>query len=156
MKEIIFVASFLSPPKKPLLYFSKCLPIKTVSSLPHSKLFHKALFLGSNASPELIELFQSTLRRLSEKLIKKRLNTILSLKFDVKVSGLPAGYIQAKSDKLVSLEKVNDFYYSFKNLSLKIVDGPNFLLQAKPQESAEAISELANIFIGRSSALKES
>ena len=48
------------------------------------------------------------------------------------------------------------FITVLKNLSLKIVDGPNFLLQAKPQESAEAISELANIFIGRSSALKES
>ena len=61
MKGIIFVATFLSAPQKLLLGLARVLPIKFLSSLPLAIILHKALFLGPNASKELLVLFQQTL-----------------------------------------------------------------------------------------------
>lgn len=147
MKGIIFVATFLSSPRKLLLFLSKWLPISFLSSLPLSGYFHKVFFLGSSASSKLVGLFQSTVKRLPQNLIKARLNTMLTLKACSEVSDLPVGYIQAASDRLVPSNKVNEFNFCFRNLVIKTIDGPHFILQAKPEESAVVISELANMFI---------
>ncbi len=143
LKGIIFVATFLSAPSKLLLAFAKFLPLKLLSRLPLSTFFHKALFLGSGASNELVNLFQSTIGSLPSSLIRARLGAMYSLSHDPEAIDLPVAYIQATSDKLVPPTKAVEFSCSFNNIIFKTVEGPHFLLQANPTECAAVISELA-------------
>lgn len=145
MKGIIFVATFLSAPRKVLLSIAHLLPLKFLSTMPFSTYFHKILFLGSEASSDLVNLFKTTVNTLPTSLIKARLSTMFSLQAGSDKCGLPAGYIQAVSDNLVLSDKVDEFKYSFKNMVVKTVDGPHFILQAKPAECAVVISELFHL-----------
>ena len=81
LKGVIFIATFLSSPNKLLLSIAKFLPLKLLSKLPLSRFFHRALFLGSNASNELVDLFQSTVNSLPSVLIKSRLSAMNSLSY---------------------------------------------------------------------------
>jgi len=152
LKGIIFVATFLSAPSKLLLAFAKFLPLKLLSRLPLSAFFHKALFLGSGASNELIDLFQSTVDSLPSSLIRARLSTMYSLSYDPEVIDLPVVYIQAASDKLVPPTKAVEFSCSFNNIIIKTVEGPHFILQAKPTECAIVISELVPLLTRQATA----
>ena len=145
MKGIIFVATFLSPPNKTLLGFARLLPIKLLSSLPLASIFHKMLFLGFSASKELVTLFQHTVLSLPSSLIKARLSSMQSLVATLDDIDLPVGYIQATSDRLVRSNKINNFRDTFKNIIIKTINGPHFILQANPIECAVAISELAHL-----------
>jgi len=147
MKGIIFVATFLSTPKHLLLYVSRCLPLKILSEFPFVKIFYKAVFFGVDASNEIIQVFKCSLNSLPRKTITRRLSTMLSLKPNWEAINLPVGYIQAASDRLVPPNKSTEFTRIFKNMTIKIINGPHFILQAKPAECAAAISELLPIFL---------
>ena len=151
MKGIIFVATFLSAPSKFLIAMARALPLKFLSSLPLAKLFYKALFLGSGASNELTSMFQYTLQSLPPELIKARLSSMYSLEFKLGSFEFPAGYIQAVSDRLVPSEKTIEFSGSFKNLIVRTIDGPHFILQAKPVQCAVAITELTYLLTSQGS-----
>jgi len=150
MKGIIFVATFLSPPHKVLLGFARLLPIKLLSSLPLASILHKMLFLGFSASKELMALFQHTVLSLPSSLIKARLSSMQSLVATSDDIGLPVGYIQATSDRLVRSNKINNFRDTFKNIIIKTINGPHFILQANPIECSVAISELAHLLTRQS------
>ncbi len=142
LKGVIFVATFLSTPSKCLVFLARCLPLKFLLKLPFSTLFIKALFLGSDASDELIHLFKTCLYSLSSALIKARLGAMYSLIYHPRDIELPVGYIQAVSDKLVCSGKLNEFRNSFNNIMVKTIEGPHFILQSKPEQCAAVISEM--------------
>ena len=149
LKGIIFVASFLSPPKKLLVSFARFLPLKMLSKMPLARYFHKLLFLGSDANKQLVELFQQTILSLSLQIIKARLKSIQSLTESSEKLDLPAAYIQALSDRLVPAVKADEFNDRFKNLTIRSIEGPHFILQSKPAESAIAISELVRVLLSQ-------
>jgi surfactin synthase thioesterase subunit len=68
---------------------------------------------------------------------------MLSLPLNLEVSNLPVVYIQAAGDKLVSATKANEFSRYFNNIAFKVIEGPHFILQARPLECSVIISELA-------------
>ena len=146
MIGVIFVASFLSPPNRLLVGVARYLPLKSLSKAPFAAYFHKLLFLGANASKQLVELFQQTIISLPPQLIKDRLKSIQMLSVDSEKLDLPAAYIQASSDRLVPLAKVEDFKSRFKNLTIRSIEGPHFVLQSKPAEAAVVIAELVRLF----------
>lgn len=146
LKGVIFVATFLSPPNSKLIALAKILPLKFLSVLPAAKAAYKMLFLGSKASDTLTQLFQSTIQNLPASLINARLTSIQSLSFNREFLTLPAAYIQAVSDKLVPVDKANDFCDCFESITIKAIEGPHFILQAKPTECAKAIAEMARDF----------
>ena len=141
LKGIIFVATFLSPPNRLLLTLAPFLPLKSLSSLPFSNYFHKALFLGADANDELLECFQSIVKSLPGALIKQRLRTMAGLKYQPQTINLPVLYIQALADHLVGKDKVREFQNTFQDLSVREIDGPHFILQANSSESSLAITE---------------
>lgn len=154
LQGVIFVATFLSKPHWLLLSIARALPLKLLSALPFAKPFVKALFLGSAASNELVEQFQSIVDSLPSQVIKARLSSMLSLSFSAELIELPVGYIQATSDYLVSSNKVTEFSACFRELQVRSVEGPHFILQANPTKSAEVISELVALF-GKQTGKKE-
>ncbi len=141
VKGIVFVATFLTPPSKFLLAMSQLLPIKFLSKLPGSGLVLQSMMFGHQATKELLNQFQSIIDHIDIKVLKSRLKTMQSLKFNGKESNVPSTYILPTKDRLVSKSKHHEFNKYFSHLQVKEVNGPHFVLQTNPKESAQIISE---------------
>ena len=139
MKGVIFVATFLSPPSRELLFLGSRCPGAFLANLPFASYFHQYFLIGRNARRELIDQLQSIISDLPPAIIKARINTMSRLVATSATCDLPALYIQATADKLVQAHKVSDFKYRFKTFVVKKINGPHFILQAKPDACAAII-----------------
>lgn len=152
LKSVIFVATFLSTPRKPLLMIAQHLPLKLLSTLPFSGFFIRELLLGHNTSNPLIDLFKDTIKALPRSLISHRIQSILSLNANKNRCELQVAYLQASSDKLVPANKALEFQRRFNNITIKTVKGSHLILQANPSECAVVISELVSVLTKRTKA----
>ncbi len=139
IRGIVFVATFLTPPRKSLLAVSRVFPVKLLAKLPMAKYFEKRLFLGKGANDELVTLFRKTISALDSQLIRSRLRAVENLKVSLKKCTVPSIYLQATNDKLVPSTHSEEFDDFFTEIKIRPIQGPHFLLQAKPQESADEI-----------------
>lgn len=149
IKGVIFVASFLSCPNKFLVSLAKRLPLKALALAPLSNLMQKYLLLGPSASNTLISKFVNVTQSISEQVLKSRLEVMChqrlpSEKFDISVV-----YIQAKSDRLISSQKSRELRKIFETIKYVEIDGPHFILQAKPQESSLLVEEAIKLILNQ-------
>ncbi|MCU7801753.1 MAG: lysophospholipase [Candidatus Thiodiazotropha sp. (ex Lucinoma borealis)] len=142
IKGLIFVASFLNTPNKALLTLASTLPITKFATLPTATYVHRRLFLGMHASPYLVSKFVEVIKSVPEAVLRKRMKSILELKNIRMTTSIPTAYIQATDDKLVNTGNWNDFQKIFTNIKLYRIEGPHFILQSKPFESAKTVSEI--------------
>lgn len=140
LKGLIFVATFISPPAFSLLKIAKRLPIKRLSSLPLSSLVIRAILMGRGTSRELLASFLGVVDSVPEKVLRDRIAAIEQLKTVTSGSDIPALYIQASQDRLVSADKAQEFESLFSNLAIAQIDGPHFILQARREECAALIN----------------
>lgn len=149
IKGIIFVASFLSSPNKLLLEIAKLLPLKILASAPLSNIAHKLLFLGQSASNELLSKFKTVTNSIPEQALKDRLTVMSHQALPRETFDIPVAYIQANSDKLVSSDKSRELSKVFKNIEYFEIDGPHFILQSKPKESAQMVSQAIQSLVNK-------
>lgn len=139
LKGVVFVATFLSTPSRYFLPFARWLPMHVITCIPFHHIIIRYFLLGQNASHNLVTLFLDTVTKQPPALIKERIKTIQKMKVKDFTTDLPAIYLRAQSDKLVSHSKGNEFNYRFKNLQIEELCAPHFLLQAEPEKSAAFI-----------------
>jgi pimeloyl-ACP methyl ester carboxylesterase len=140
LKAIVFVATFLSTPRRSLVKVMRHLPIKLFSKLPFATALYRFFMFGSHAPNEIVTLFQEVLSELPSETLKQRLFAIESLSLSADKIDLPAVYIRAEEDRLVSCEKCTEFKTIFSSLSVKTIKGPHFVIQTNPEECAEVIN----------------
>ena len=143
MKGVIFVASFLSCPNRYLLPIAKILPIKALASAPLSQIGHKFLLLGQGASKALLSKFIKVTKSIPDHILKSRLAVMSQQILPSATFDVPTVYIQALSDRLISPGKSRELINVFRNIEYIEIDGPHFLLQAKPKESSQAVAKAA-------------
>lgn len=136
IKGVIFVASFLSFPNRLFLPIAKLLPLQALTSAPFSKVAIKYLLLGRDASNTLLSKFINITKSIPEQVLKNRLKVMSQQSLPLVTFDIPSVYIQAFSDKLISAQKSRELSTVFKHISYIEVDGPHFVLQAKPKKSA--------------------
>ncbi len=141
LKAMVFIATFLSPPAKPLLTLSQFLPVKLLLSMPGSHFFMKYFLFGAIVDKKKLILFDKVIKALPAKLIKQRLKILSDLCFNYEINSLPAIYLQAGDDRLVAEDKYSEFAGYFQNISRIIVPGPHFLAQTQPKKCAKAIQK---------------
>jgi pimeloyl-ACP methyl ester carboxylesterase len=99
------------------------------------------LLMGRFSTAELQQLHGSTLRRVSQPALAARLSALASV--DVRSTlrrvGLPALYLRATEDRLVPRSAAELFARLSSNARVVDVEGPHFLLQARPEAAAQAI-----------------
>lgn len=140
LKGVIFVGSFLSTPSPLAVSIAKFLPIHQLARAPGATLFHRLLFLGPDADRETVKLFRRVIKDVPPATLTARLSSISTLQANNRLlSPTPAVYIRAKSDRLVSTGKAEEFTEAYSRLSIMDVEGPHFVLQANARESAAAI-----------------
>jgi len=141
IQGLIFVSSFITPPSKPLIKLARHLPIKLMLSLPTPHFVYRALFLGQNASADLIMMFIQAVKSVPEAILKMRLQSIARLRPPAQPIVIPSVYIQASDDRLVPQKQFCDLKQSFPETVQYTIRGPHFILQAEPKPSALAASK---------------
>ncbi len=139
LKGIIFVATFISPPRKWLINVARNLPIKWLNRLPAAQFIQKLLFFDTNVSPEMLSLFNEIIQSIPSIVLSSRLKSIATLDTLRFNCLLPTLYISATQDKLVSTSKLKEFQCCFENLSIQSIQGPHFIAQSKPKECGQVI-----------------
>jgi pimeloyl-ACP methyl ester carboxylesterase len=147
MKGVIFVASFLSSPNKYLLQIAKLLPIKALASVPLSNIVYKSLFFGQRTSKELLSKFITVTKSIPDLVLKNRLEVMSQQRLPITTSDIPSIYIRALSDRLIPSQKGREFTKVFSNIKYIEIEGPHFILQAQPKESARLVTEAMSLIL---------
>lgn len=147
MKGVIFVASFLSSPRSYLIGVAKLLPIKALSSLPLSNIVHRLLFLGQEATKPLLSKFVNVIKSTPKQVLSSRLEVMKMQQLPQITFDIPAIYVQALSDRLIPSQKSREFSKVFTNIKYIEIEGPHFILQAQPKESARFVTEAISLIL---------
>ncbi|MCP3851987.1 MAG: alpha/beta hydrolase [Gammaproteobacteria bacterium] len=142
LKSVIFVATFINVPNK-LLWFIGKLPLSRALQIYIPEFLIKQYMLGKEIERSIIELFRTSLNTVSSSVLAFRIREMLKLSGSSKTIKIPCAYISSSNDKLVSRIHINEFMKAAPNIEVREINGPHFILQAKPNECAKIIEEYA-------------
>jgi hypothetical protein len=131
IKHIIFAASFLENPTW-LSRFNKLLPLNLVRSGLLPNIILSPTLFGQRNSKELVKLFISSLKLVSNSSLRYRLKVINNLVRPTELLSVPCTYVQASSDYLVSNKSVDVFKELCININVVKVSGGHFIVQSNP------------------------
>lgn len=149
LRGIIFVASFLSAPRQLPAHLCSLLPVSSLARLPLSGVIHRLLFLGWRASNSEICLFKRVIKSVPNHIFKARLKVIANCHYDGFTSPTPAVYIGASKDMLVPQSLQTHFKKAYPGIRINLIEGPHFLLQARPKAGAAAIIQAVHHLTGQ-------
>jgi pimeloyl-ACP methyl ester carboxylesterase len=100
--------------------------------------------LGRDATGSQLNFLREALATVPPQVLSSRLALIGARQSWGKAKfGLPCLYLQASGDRLVPPSAAEWFRARFERFELERIDGPHFLLQAKPRECAQRVSEFS-------------
>ncbi|KAF0804272.1 hypothetical protein A6D6_03194 [Alcanivorax xiamenensis] len=140
LKAVIFVASFLSRPGRLLPGLAAALPVKSLLALPASSLGIRWFLMGRDASDDAIARFKQTVSTVPGKVLGERLRQIAGMRFEGHQFTVPALYLRPRDDVLVR-NATEEFQAAFADLNIVELEGPHFILQARPEQCAHRIAE---------------
>ena len=136
---VIFVACFAAPPRPALLALSRILPLSALMRLPPPAWLTRRYCLGPEAGPEQLALLREALAAVRPRVLAERLKSLREIGPCPQTIDPPACYIQATGDRLVPETSVEAFRTMSPALEVHKVEGPHFLLQARPGPCAAII-----------------
>ena len=147
IRGIMFCATFTHSPRPLLLSLSGLLPLSILFRIPIPNAVLRFLLLGRKAEDSLIRLFRQSISEVDANVLAGRLRQVaaVDVRSKLKVIKVPCCYIVAKSDKLVPPSCLRFFQKGVPGLRVKEIDGPHFILQAKPIACSRAIGDFMNL-----------
>jgi pimeloyl-ACP methyl ester carboxylesterase len=143
VEKVIFVASFAAPPRPFLIWMKGLLPLFARGAALLPKVAWRFFCLGAGASKEEILWLRGVVTRVPSPVVAHRLSLVAETVFEaVPPLGVPAFYLQPRDDKLVPASAAAALRPFFREFTLVQVEGPHFVLQARPQECATEIMRL--------------
>jgi pimeloyl-ACP methyl ester carboxylesterase len=141
IKGVIFAACFAAPPRPVLLELARLLPLAAIMRIRPPTWLTKHYCLGQDAKPSTIQLLRDALSAVQPGVLAGRLMELADIRSILGEIALPCCYIQATEDRLVPENAVDAFKTIAPDIEIRRVDGPHFILQARPGECAEIIGE---------------
>lgn len=146
LKAVIFLATFLYPPKPVLLYLARLAPLHTLIRLPFAKAYLRRYCVGYNYP---LAVFLSVLKDVSPALFRARLKALSELDGD-KLRGnnlLPVLLLSARDDVWITQMHIEAFKTRFARCEVHSVPGTHFLAQSNPHACAETINQFLLRFV---------
>lgn len=138
IKRVLFVASFAEPPRPFLLSFAPLLRWAGPAMRMAPAFLLRQFCLGSSANVQQLGLLRQALGAVSPEVLAHRLGLVGARHaFAQAQFKVPCHYLQASQDRLVPPSAAEWFREHVEPCEVESVEGPHFLLQAKPQECAE-------------------
>jgi pimeloyl-ACP methyl ester carboxylesterase len=143
---VIFAGAFAESPR-PLLLRLAPLVSRAPGLMRGAPAFLLRQFcLGPDAAADDLKLLREALAAVSPAVLAHRLSLIGARQsFGKGVFDVPCYYLRATGDRLVPASAADWFRNRFKRCEIQDIEGPHFLLQAKPREAARAILRIARL-----------
>ncbi len=116
-------------------------------TVPLSNIVYKFLFFGQGASNQLLSKFVKVIESIPEQILKSRLEVMSQQQLPQITFDIPAIYIRALSDRLISAKKSQEVINVFNHIKFVEIEGPHFILQAQPKESARLVTEAISLIL---------
>ncbi len=147
-KCLILCSTFAKSPRPVLLEIIRYLPLEFLMRLPFPRfLFRHVVEGGEEATDLFVAMWQRVKALVPAKVLVHRLKIIRQV--DVRQwlfkLTIPCLYIQATSDWSVPASCLFDFTEAIRDLRVRRIRGPHFILQARPQESLTAIQNFLDL-----------
>jgi pimeloyl-[acyl-carrier protein] methyl ester esterase len=142
MKGAVFVASFLSPPAWWAITLGLMLPLEITAPTRMGRTIMRQLLAGPGASSQALDRVQSVISGVPAPIIKARLRSLRGLRPLKGRTDLPALYIRATRDRLVSADKFAGFAAHFTDIRLFKIEGPHLILPDRAEDCARTIRQM--------------
>lgn len=149
IRGVIFCAAFARPPRPLLLRFAPRVPLPGALVRVAPAFLLRRLCLGAAATREELALFRDVVASVPPRVTAGRLRLVARPHdFGSAHFGVPCWYLQATGDRLVPAASSRDFAERFERFTLERVEGPHFLLQARPRECARVVARIVRGLAG--------
>lgn len=140
LKGIIFVATFLTKPRKLPLFSAGILGLVPLTN-PFLVRLAQPFLMGRWSNQEFSDLFRRALSQVPATTIVARLKQVLQVDATGQLAKIkvPMLYLRASKDRLVPARAAQGF--AVRGVPIEEVAGPHFLLQANPQGAAVKIAQ---------------
>jgi pimeloyl-[acyl-carrier protein] methyl ester esterase len=103
----------------------------------------RSWLVGRDAPPTLIKTVRETIAFIDPAVLAARLRAVLAcdVRSDLRRVAVPMLYMQAQGDRLVPTRCLAEIRGIRPEIRAVVVDGPHFLLQAKPKQAAGIVAE---------------
>lgn len=142
-KGIIFCATFARPPRPLVLQISRFLPLSLIMKLPTPDRIIYWYCRGAQDPGILAAMFRRIRAKVKPRVMAHRIRMLADINVVAELGHFrtPCCYIQASHDRVVPPGNLRDFKENLPGLTVKRVDGPHFILQAKPEECSRIIND---------------
>jgi pimeloyl-ACP methyl ester carboxylesterase len=141
LRGVVLVCSFAKAPMPQLLG----VPVSYLPLWRAPTRLAAAVLLGRYAKPSIRERLSGAMRKVSAQAWRSRLHAVLSVDVTGQLSAVkvPMLYLRASRDRVVRRSAWHLINRLLPSAQLSELEGPHFLLQAKPVESAARIAAFA-------------
>jgi pimeloyl-ACP methyl ester carboxylesterase len=136
IRAVIFVATFLSPPKG-LLWMMPPPLMALLMKIPLPVFLLSRLIFERGTANETVAQFKTALKRVQRPVLAARIREMTGLRTKQQVLEIPCAYIRAGNDRLISRSHVEEFMCIAPQLAVNEIAGPHFIMQARPKECAQ-------------------
>jgi pimeloyl-ACP methyl ester carboxylesterase len=149
LRAVILCASFVTCPHLLLGYLRGFTAFASPKLVPDFITRHA--LMGRFATPELRAAHTRALSRVSSPTLTARLRAMadIDVREELRSLAVPLLYLRATSDRLVPRRSGDEVAACAAEARIIEVDGPHFLLQTQPLESARHIAEFVENCVGR-------
>jgi pimeloyl-[acyl-carrier protein] methyl ester esterase len=146
---VIFVGAFAEPPR-PLLLRLAPLALRHTPWVRRAPAFLLRQYcVGKDASASELKMLREAMACVSPEILGHRLRLVaVRHTFGKGPIEIPAYYIRASQDRLVPAACTHWFQQRFRKCEVLDAEGPHFLLQVKPRDSAEMIGRIVGSLNG--------
>ncbi len=145
IKGVVFVATFLSPPKG-LVWMLPPRLMALAMKIPLPSFLLKQLLFGRNTEQETVVLFKAALQKTQQAVLSARVQEMRKLRIlqhmEQQPLEMPCTYIRAKNDQLISGSHIEEFRRIAPQLMIHEIPGPHFILQTEPKACVQACIKL--------------
>lgn len=140
LRALVLVASFAASPLPRGFQWLRMFAGAAGLRLPG--LLVRLLLVGSSAPSDLVRDVKAAISSVKTEVLVDRLRQIFEVDVRTQLSSIavPVLYLRGKRDRLVGSRSLVQCADHVQRLESKEIDGPHLLLQARPHESAEAIT----------------
>jgi pimeloyl-ACP methyl ester carboxylesterase len=144
IRGVVFVGAFAEPPRPLLLRLAPMVGHSSTLLRSMPSFLLRQFCVGADATATSIRELRNTISSVAPAVLVQRL-AIVSRRHVFKRPSveIPCCYLRAKNDRLVPASCAEWFRERFPAFQLEEVEGPHFLLQAKPDQAAAVITRQA-------------
>lgn len=146
LKALILVAGFITCPKFAWLPQFGALLLPRRMKLRMPDLVVRRNLLGPAAPLRLLQEVKAAVLSMSAEVFASRLTSIsqCNARAELAKVAVPILYLQAMNDRVVKVRSLEEIVAIRNDVTVAKIEGPHLLLQRKPRQAAEIVTEFIN------------